>query len=185
MSQENSINIEGAAKMETQCPSCKSARAALYQKLIQIPYYDDFHMIYLYCPDCGYRMTDFANMSSHGFKHFEYVVEDLDDFDTKVVRSSDGVFQIPELGITIEPSISPNTWIRNVEGILLDILEKVEFAKSQLSEPEKIAEAELRLQQINKALKGELQFTLIIEDPNGNSLIIPHNKAKLIERGED
>ncbi len=161
------------------CPSCGNEEAQLIQRLLQIPYYDDFHMISFFCKKCGLRKTDFANINSKGHTRYEYFVEDDVDFTTKVVRAETGIVEIPELGIKIEPGINPQTWIRNVEGILLDIQEKVGYARDMAESEEQRIAAEERLSLIDEALEGKLPITLIVDDETGNSIIIPARREKL------
>ncbi|RMG26132.1 MAG: ZPR1 zinc finger domain-containing protein [Methanobacteriota archaeon] len=170
---------ENVEFLPMQCPACGNEDAKLIQRLLQIPYYDDFHMISFFCKKCGLRKTDFANINSKGHTRYEYFVENLEDFTTKVVRAENGVVTIPELGVKIEPARNPQTWIRNVEGILLDIKEKVGYARDMAETEDQRKAAIERLKLIDEALEGKVPFTIIVEDVTGNSIIIPAKKEKL------
>ncbi len=162
-----------------ECPVCGSDKAVVTQRLLQIPYYDDFHAIILLCPDCGLRRADFANLSSKGPAHYSYTVETEEDFTTKVVRSIEGVFRVPEIGVEIKPATAPSSWIRNVEGILLDIKEKVEIARDHAETEQDRLKAEDLIKRIDGLLAGKEPFTLDIRDDTGNSVIIPADPKKL------
>lgn len=169
---EGSINFE--------CPSCGYQKAYLNQKLLQIPYYEDFHAVIMLCPECGMRKADFANLNSKGATRYIYRADEDSDGETKVVRSIEGTVYLPEAGIAIRPATSPTSWIRNVEGIMLDIIEKLEMV---LSNPENSEEVKRRVNErmlvLRGMAKGELPVTLVVEDPTGNSVIIPAKEEKL------
>jgi len=172
------VTAEGGTVNFT-CPICNSDKAVVTQHLLQIPYYDDFHAIIFICPDCGLRRADFANISSKGPTRYSYVINSLEDFSTKVVRSIEGIFKIPEIGVEIHPATAPSSWIRNVEGILLDIKGKVKIARDQAETEETKQNALALLKRLDNMLKGGESFTLWIEDDTGNSVIIPSNSDNL------
>ena len=168
-------------EMEIQCPVCGYPHAKLIQKNLNLPYYKDFFMTSIICSKCGLRSTDFRNLSSSDPVEFRYRVDSLDDFTTKIVRSSTGVVEIPEIGIKVEPQMMPETWIKNVEGLLLHFEEKVEIFLSQ-NDAAIVEAAKERIALIHKCLKGEMSFTIIVTDKEGNSLIIPADEKKLIKK---
>lgn len=182
MSYEDYSGIEttGNSTVQFTCPICHSDRATVNQRLLQIPYYEDFHAITIHCPDCGFRQADFANLNSKGPMRYEYKISTAKDITTKLVRSIYGVVEIPELGITIKPATSPTSWIRNIEGILLDMKEKVEFLMSHGETVEIRQKAKERIELIEEALESKIAFTLSVRDPEGNSVIIPADASKLV-----
>ncbi len=179
MSFEYSSTDDAPEPLEFQCPNCGNEHAQVVQRLLQIPYYNDYHMIVIFCPKCGLRKTDFANIESKGHTEYQYRVEDEEDQTTKVVRAENGIVEVPELGVKIEPVTNPQTWIRNIEGILLDIKEKVEFARDNTDDPSVKEAAKERLKQIDAVLMGKIPITIIVNDITGNSIIIPAKEEKL------
>jgi zinc finger protein len=82
---------------------------------------------------------------------------------------------MPEFGIDVEPGPAAESFISNVEGVLLRTRPVVEtairFAETE-SERERGNDI---LEMIDNAMNGELPFTLILEDPVGVSGILPDN----------
>lgn len=175
------IVTEGSETFQFTCPICASEKAIINQRLLQIPYYDDFHAVTIICPSCGLRRADFANINSKGPRRYEFLVRGLEDFSAKIVRSIDGVVKIPEIGVEIKPATAPSSWIRNVEGILLDIREKVEIARNNADSEAMANSAEERLQLIDEVLSGGIPITLIVADNSGNSIIIADDKSRIVE----
>lgn len=170
---------------EMACPDCENEHASIITHILDIPYYDDFMMVNINCSECKFRTTDFFHANSKGHIISSYLIENKEDMRTKVVRASDGIVKIPELGISIEPITGSFTWIRNIEGILEDIKSKVIIALKSFEEQELKEEAANRIEMINKLMNNEMPFTISVEDVNGNSIILPVVQEKLkIERIE-
>ncbi len=91
-----------------------------------------------------------------------------------VIKSSTAKIEIPELGITIEPGPSAQAYISTVEGVLYRVLEVLEAYPM-----ENRVKYERKKEEVMNAINGESRFTFILEDPYGNSLIIPKNKKNL------
>jgi len=161
------------------CPSCQFSQANVISHLLDIPYYKDFIMININCPDCGFRTSDFMNLQDKDHVIYRYPVTDIQDDSTKVVRSREGIVSIPELGIKIEPAGDASTWIRNIEGILDDMYDKLLIT---LKYSETKAEKSIIRKRMNllKDLKHYKQpFTIEVEDISGNSVILPADEKKL------
>ncbi len=161
------------------CPSCDNDEAKLISHHLDIPYYEDYVMLNINCASCGFRSSDFFNLSSKGPTHYEYLVDNSSDDVTKVVRAKEGLVEIPELGIKIEPINESVSWIRNVEGVLDDMRKKLVIIINNPEDPMMRKLAEERLELLNNMIKYKTPFTLIVDDPSGNSLILPANKKKL------
>lgn len=91
-----------------------------------------------------------------------------------VIKSSTARIEIPELGVTIEPGPSAQAYISTVEGILYRVLDVLEAFST-----EKRENYEAKRGEIMNAINGKIRFTFILEDPYGNSLIIPKSKEDL------
>ena len=83
------------------------------------------------------------------------------------------LMRFPEFGIDVEPGPAAESFVTNIEGILLRLVPVVEsairFAEAE-SEKERGEEV---LQMIEAAREGEFVFTIIFEDPAGISGILP------------
>ena len=161
------------------CPSCQSANANVVSHVMDIPYYDDFIMVGVNCTNCGFRSSDFYNMHSKGHTKFIYKVDDISDDTTKIVRSVEGTVSIPEIEVKIEPYGGGTSWIRNIEGVLQDIHQKLLITLRDEEDESSIIRIERRIEKLMRLMKYELSFTIIVDDPTGNSLILPADEEKL------
>lgn len=82
---------------------------------------------------------------------------------------------MPEFGIVIEPGPGADSFISNVEGVLSRTRPVVETAVRFAEKPEEKARGREVIAMIDKALAGDLKFTLVIEDPLGISGILPED----------
>ncbi len=123
-----------------------------------------------------------------GFKHADAVVAEFkepvrftikvnkDTLFAKVIRSTSGTIRIPELGLEVEPGPASQAFITNVEGVLMRFVEIVEMAKRWNEEDEeKVKICEEILERLRRAMEGEEELTLILEDPLGNSVILSND----------
>lgn len=123
------------------------------------------------CESCGFRLTDTIILADHGPIRFEFQVQRADDLYTRVIRSTSGRIEIPELGVTVDPGPACSGFISNVEGVLARVEDAIKtvLLSAEAEERQKAIEG---LETLASARKGEIPFTLIIEDPSGNSAII-------------
>jgi zinc finger protein len=109
-------------------------------------------------------------LSEEKRKRCEMVISSAEDVNAIVVRSSSGTIEIPELGVIVEPK-SGEAFITTVEGVL----KRVENVVKMLSKDDtsKKQRADDVLKRIDEIKLGKASMTLIIDDPTGNSAIIP------------
>ena len=161
------------------CPSCQKEGANVITHILDIPYYEDFAMLNINCSSCGYRTSDFLNLKEKDHTLMSYRVENETDNRTKIVRSKEGIVSIPELGIRIEPTGDGTSWIRNIEGVLEDIKSKIIISLRYSETAEEKRTVKQRIKLLKKLMKNEISFTIQVEDPSGNSVILPENPEKL------
>lgn len=151
------------------CPLCGKENVTNWVK-DNIPFFGEVMYITSKC-ECGLRYSDTLIMSQKKPVHYEITVRSNEDLDTRVVRSTSGTIRIPELGVDIEPGPASESFVSNIEGVLErinDILEMV----SRWDEESKTKRAQELQSKIEKIKAGEMEITVIIEDPMGNSAII-------------
>jgi len=102
---------------------------------------------------------------------YEFSVSGQEDLDTRVVRSTTGLLQIPELGILVEPGPACEGFISNIEGVL-QRFEEVMDRILTWAEGEERDNALALKEKILEARDGKVPFTLIVQDVDGNSAII-------------
>lgn len=161
------------------CPACGREGLEIREVPYDIPGFGKTLLITMYCPSCGLRHRDVLCLEFGEPRRYEFTVEGPEDLKVRVIRSSSATIRIPELGVLIEPGPASEGFISNVEGVL-DRAEAVVAMMVRLAEkPEEKARASEALAKIWDAREGRLRFTLIIEDPLGNSLIAPPDRRRL------
>jgi len=138
-----------------------------------IPHFGEAMIIAGFCC-CGYRHSDTILLSQKEPVRYILTVSSTEDLDARVIRSSSGTIRVPELGIDVEPGPASEAYISNVEGVLDRIRGIIEFATRSAREEgdiEKTEKGNQILENMNMALKGQFNLTVIIEDPLGNSAI--------------
>jgi len=151
------------------CPACGEEVDWLY-KTDNIPYFEDILIITCSCPLCGYRFSDVQNITSHEPVRYTFVVEAEEDLSVRVVRSGAASITIPEFGIEIHPGPACEGFISNVEGILCRIEKVLDGALIEGDDTQRANTIVLK-EKIAELKEGRGSITVIIEDPNGNSLI--------------
>ena len=168
------------------CPVC-SAEMQFCWESTDIPHFGEAMVIAGIC-NCGYRHSDTILLSQKDPVRYAMPVSDLADLDARVIRSSRGTLRIPELGVDIEPGFASESYISNVEGVLERIEGVVQFATRSAREAgsqEATEKGEDILEKIALAREGRFAFTLILEDPLGNSAIDCQKAVKSPLTAED
>jgi zinc finger protein len=158
------------------CPSCSKEIEYLYQTE-NIPYFSDVLIISANCLSCGYRYVDTQLLKSAEPCRYEFFLSGPEDLSVRVARSMTGTVKIPELGVQIDPGPACHGFVTNIEGVL-DRIENVVRGTLLWAEHEERENATTLLDQIARARAGAFPFTLIIEDPSGNSAIISEKVKK-------
>ncbi|MCG7848012.1 MAG: ZPR1 zinc finger domain-containing protein [ANME-2 cluster archaeon] len=161
----------------TTCPLCQS-EIVLTWYADNIPYFGEILLTSAHC-ECGFRYADTMVLSQREPVKYTLRVESLADLDARVVRSTSGTIRIPELGINIEPGSTSESYISNVEGVLCRIEDVLGMVSRWQDEPPQTTDrAHEVLNALDKVKRGELDITIIIEDPLGNSAIISERASR-------
>lgn len=165
--------------MTVDCPACNSTNTKVTQKIMDIPHFPNMWLFNLICHDCKYKYTDFINLNIKEPTRFTYHAENSDDYSTKIIRASNGTIRFPKISAMIEPGPNAVSFISNIEGVLRDIQEKARFLLNDaVTEEEKQRILDFDSMIDEYILKG-LPIDVIVEDPFGNSTIVPFNPNKL------
>lgn len=121
------------------------------------------------CDNCGYNEKFVKPFEERKSVEIQLEVKDPEDLNVLVYRSSEAELELPELGISSKPGELYQGIITTVEGLLEDIENEV----GELCTQECVNNLE-------RAKKGEINFTLILRDPSGYSFI-KSEKAKVIQ----
>lgn len=158
-------------KYNALCSCCSSWELEVKEVYIEIPKFGRTLIISMLCANCGYRINDIIPLEYKGNSKIEYKVKGLKDLSTKVIRSKSAKIVIPELGLELTPGPRAEAFITNVEGVLDRFLWIAEYLYDTSGGIIK-RKAKDAIDKIKQAMRGELEFTIIIEDELGNSAII-------------
>jgi zinc finger protein len=136
-----------------------------------IPYFGDVMEISTVCT-CGFRYADTLILSQKEPMRHSMKVSNADHLCTRVIRSTSGTMRIPEWGVDIEPGPASEAFISNVEGILDRVENIILMARKWAEKEEEVSRADQLLSEIEAARDGKACFTLVMEDPMGNSAIV-------------
>lgn len=155
--------------MKEKCPICEE-ESELHVVPYEIPFFGEIMIFTTVCASCGYRATDLMLLSEEKRERCEMVVSSVEDVNAIVVRSSSGTIEIPELGVNVEPKRG-DAFITTVEGVLNRVEKVVKMLSKDGTGKDRADEV---LKQIAEIKLGKASMTLIIDDPTGNSAIIPN-----------
>ncbi len=161
------------------CPSCNAANLRVRSLLYSIPFFNELAMFSMECPSCHFHHNDVFSAEKRKPARFTLFIDNPNLLRARVVRSGSGTMRLPEFGIDVEPGPAAESFITNVEGVLQRTISVVETAISFAEKPEEKAKGAEILGKMNRAIEGNLAFTLVIEDPAGVSGIIPDDLSKV------
>ena len=167
------------SEMEADCPVCKSKNTKITQKVMDFPHFPQMWFYNLICLNCNFRYNDFINLAVKEPQRYTYKAENKDDYTTKIVRSSNGTIRFPEIGAMLEPGPKADGFINNIEGILRDFQGKAEFLLRDAANEEEIQRITDYIRLLDDYIEKNLSIIIIVEDPFGNSSIIPFDESKL------
>ena len=166
------------------CPVCGKNGIVQNQSTLEIPHFGELFISTLICSDCGYRHTDVMPTGKREPSRYTYRFRDEKGLSVRIVRSGSSTVKIPELGVSIDPGVAGEGYVTNIEGLLerilgiiehmdKDLKRKIDRGSGDLSNvKERIENVGSMESRIYEHMNGEGSFTLIIEDPYGNSAII-------------
>ena len=163
------------------CPVCEKSGVKLTRTIYKLPDGDEVLIMLLECNECGYQKNDMIPML-YAFQPGEYhLTVDDSDLSHKVFRGATGDLEIPEIGVSIERGPAATFDFTNIEGILLKMETQVKFfLRTTPHDSKEWIHANEALKRLQKALKGELVFTVILNDIAGGSYITPSTPKKMI-----
>ena len=173
--------------MEVKCPVCSSTNTKVTQKIMDIPHFPQLWLFNMVCSDCHFKHNDFINLSFKDPIRYIYHAENKDDYTTKIIRAANGTIIFPQIGAMIEPGPNAEGFVNNIEGILRDIRGKTLFLLGDADSDEEKEKIREYVELLDSYIEDNLPIDIVVEDPFGNSSIIPAdpNKLETIELSQD
>lgn len=153
---------------ETPCPSCGEPLYFIFYRT-KISYEEAVEIETFFCKKCLYKNSQIRQIDRHEPITLVFQVRNHDDLRTVLYRSPEARISIPELETDIEPGEISTGEITTVEGVLSQILDKLQLLDEEDASPED-------LRAIREKIEGIIQgsaekFTFVIDDPMGKSRI--------------
>ena len=162
------------------CPSCKKGKIKIHKTTYDVPDGDKMLIIKFECNICNFTNNDIIPLTTNNTPGIMTLrVSNEKDLKSKIYRSPVGKLEIPELELFVVPGPKADFYYTNVEGILYRFENAVSIYRKNLEKDDvQIEEIDKILHDLNKAVKGEFAFTLIVTDTGGGSYIIPEDESK-------
>ncbi|MDN7024739.1 ZPR1 zinc finger domain-containing protein [Methanoculleus sp. FWC-SCC1] len=161
------------------CPGCGEEIELVHHRL-EIPHFSDILLVSIGCARCGYRHIDTIILGEGDPVMWAVPVDAPEDLAIRVVRSTTGTIEIPELGLKVEPGTACEGFVTNIEGVLNRFEQAVANILMNPETEEERTQAEGVLSRILDAKNGSIPFTLILTDPAGNSALISDKAQKTL-----
>ena len=159
------------------CPLCGGTSLVMRSLPLDIPYFGEALQTTLVCQSCSFRHPDLLLTREAEPVRYEFRIAGAEDLAARVVRSASGTIRVPELRAVIEPGPRAEAFVSNAEGVLHRLRDIADFGVRASETPASRRTAERTVATIDAMIAGDRPFTLIIEDPTGNSAIL-HDRAR-------
>jgi zinc finger protein len=161
------------------CPVCDHPTLKVIVRETNVPHFGRTLLYSSLCRNCGFRKSWTYPVETRPPRRYTLYVSEPSDLYSRVIKSNTSSIKIPELGFNLESRASSDPYITNVEGVLQRAKSATQTLNSWAESQEEKEKIEKLLSDIDKAIAGELPFTLIVEDPFGISSIEAVNPKKL------
>ncbi|XP_063235643.1 zinc finger protein ZPR1 [Bacillus rossius redtenbacheri] len=161
-------------QFRTDCPGC-GAPCETNMKLTNIPYFKEVVIMATNCDLCGNRSNEVKSGGGIEPKglHIEVKVSGVEDFSRDVLKSETCSLGIPELSLEVGPAALGGRFT-TVEGVLTamrDQLTQGGIMFGDSADPDARQKLDRFLDQFDRALRGDMPVTLVLDDPAGNSYV--------------
>jgi zinc finger protein len=160
------------------CPICGARDTFRVNGIIdEIPYLDELMMTSANCTSCKFRHADVMCLGERPPLRYEFQIASEEDLKVRVVKSSTGTMELPELGVTVQPGPASQGYVSNVEGVLDRVEEAIKLAIKKV-DVTKRRRGQAKLKKLGEARAGKRRVKLIFMDPFGHSAIVDERAKK-------
>jgi len=159
------------------CPMCAENKLTLREEEIDIPHFGRVFVFSMTCEGCGYHKADVEPAEKKEPCKYTFEVSSDSDLNVKVVKSGSATLKIPHV-ISVEPGPASEGYITNVEGVIERVKKMIESAAECEDDPAAKKKAKNMLKKLGKVLVGREKLKIILEDPDGHSVIISDKAVK-------
>ena len=161
-------------EIESLCMNCHE-QGMTRLLLTKIPFFREVVIMSFACSHCAFRDTEVqpAGEIQQNGRKFTFMVEKADDLNRQLVKSDTCMFRVEDVDLEIPPGRGQLT---NVEGILSMVAQDLEQGQPErkTDDSDVFAKIEDIINKLKRMASGEsLPFTIVVDDPAGNSWIEP------------
>ena len=138
-----------------------------------IPYFKEIIVVSFKCGDCGWNNTETMETTSIQMKgaRIAFTAATPEDLNRRIIKSMHATVEIKELELTI-PAMTQRGTMTTIEGVLQKTIDHLRQDQNRRREehPELATKLDDFISQLVLYATGlQLPFTLILDDPTGNS----------------
>ena len=171
-------------EMIIKCPVCSvEGQAKSIMREIEIPHFGKVLETTIQCPKCGFKHSDIIALEQNDPAKYIIAIN-KNTLSTRIVRSQSATVSIPEIGVKVEPGPKSEGYVTNIEGILARFEDAVKKALNLFDDAESQTNAKNTLNNIEELKKGNMEATLIIYDPFGQSNVVS-DEVEVLEIPEE
>ncbi len=163
------------------CPGCMKS-ATINMQMVNIPYFKQVIISALVCEKCGYRTNDVKTGGEIPAKGQRIWLEVKDPIDLQrdILKSETCLLKVPACNLEAVPGTMGGRFT-TVEGLLTQIRDDLRGSIFDTDDVDGLASDSMPgdkksswnefFAQLNKAIKGEITYTVLLEDPLASSYV--------------
>ena len=168
-------NEDEVYEFPSTCSHCTSA-CETRMKMVDIPYFKEVVLMATSCDNCGYKSNEVKTggaIAQKG-KRISLRITGVEDMSRDVLKSETCSLTIPEIGLELHQGTLGGRFT-TIEGLLVQVHDQLSYkvpfqsGDSALTEQQEIFKK--LLENIMKVSRGELECTIIMDDPLGASYL--------------
>ena len=168
-------SIQEVTEIQSLCMNCHSEHGMTRLLLTQIPFFREVILMSFSCDECGFRNSEvqFGGTIQPKGRSMRVTIETPEDLNRQIIKADTASLVVVELDFEI-PAKTQRGTINTVEGILKKAVSDLQANQEERrvidrETTEKIDSVLARL--VLMATGLELPFTLVVNDPSGNSFV--------------
>ncbi|KAH3685334.1 hypothetical protein WICPIJ_003686 [Wickerhamomyces pijperi] len=157
------------------CPTCYKP-CDTHMKIVNIPHFKDVIIMSTVCLECGYKSNEVKTggaIPDKGRK-ITLIVDDAEDLARDILKSETCGLTIPELNLDLTPGTLGGRFT-TIEGLLKQVHEELHSRVFQQTSDSMEDQTKSRwtdfFGNLEKAMEGQIKFTVIMTDPLAGSYI--------------
>ena len=174
--------LEGETySLPSDCPGCMKP-AAMNLQMVNVPFFKQVVITAIVCEYCGYRTNEVktgGEIPEKG-RRIWLDVESSKDLGRDILKSATCRLKVPDCNLEVEPGTLGGRFT-TVEGLLtqmrndlrasiFDVDGSAAVSNDSMAPDQKLAWGSF-FDQLDKAIKAEMRYTVILEDPLANSYV--------------